>query len=79
MAIFRILSGCIEISAAFLMLKLNQVEKAIIVNSLLATIGPIILIITMTIGLVGIAGKISFSKFIWIVIGVICILYGVRS
>ncbi|HLR74612.1 MAG TPA: DUF2619 domain-containing protein [Virgibacillus sp.] len=32
-----------------------------------------------TIGLYGIAGKVSLIKFIWIVIGFICILYGIKS
>lgn len=79
MAMLRVLSGSIEIFAAFLMLKVNQVEKALLINSSLALVGPLILIATTTIGLVGIADKISFHKILWILIGVACILIGVKS
>ena len=51
MALLRMLSGGIEIFAAFLMLKLNNVEKAMVVNSSLALVGPMVLIITTSIGL----------------------------
>ncbi|WP_394232322.1 YqhV family protein [Niallia oryzisoli] len=79
MALLRLLSGSIEIFVAFLFIKFNDIEKALMINSSLALIGPLILIITTTIGLVGIADKISFMKLIWIFAGVACILYGVRS
>jgi len=74
MALLRILSGSIEIFAAFLMIKFNDIEKALIVNSSLALIGPTILIITTMIGLVGLADKIAFGKFVWIFLGVAYIL-----
>ncbi|WP_174733402.1 YqhV family protein [Mesobacillus harenae] len=79
MALLRILSGSIEIFVAFLMLKLNDVEKALMLNSSLAFVGPVILIITTTIGLWGLADKISFIKMFWILLGVGIILYGVKS
>lgn len=79
MALLRILSGAIEIFAAYLMLRFNEIEKALIINSSLALIGPVILIITTTIGLFGLVDKISFGKFIWVFLGVGFILYGVKS
>lgn len=79
MALLRILSGSIEIFVAFLILKYNDVERALIMNSSLALIGPLILIITTSIGLLGISEKISYTKLIWIFGGVACILYGVKS
>lgn len=79
MALLRILSGSIEIFAAVLMIRFNEIEKALIINSSLALIGPIILIVTTAVGVFGMADSISFGKFIWIFIGVACILYGVRS
>ncbi|WP_392391453.1 YqhV family protein [Neobacillus jeddahensis] len=79
MALLRILSGCIEIAAAILMIKFNSVEKALVVNSSLALVGPIILILTTTIGVIGLMGQISLSKILWIFIGVGCILMGVKS
>ncbi|UFJ42925.1 YqhV family protein [Brevibacillus humidisoli] len=79
MASLRFLSGTIEILAAVLILKLNQVEKALLVNSGLALVGPIILLTTTTIGLVGISERISFHKLLWIFVGIACILIGIRK
>ncbi|MCQ6276111.1 YqhV family protein [Bacillus sp. V3B] len=79
MALLRILSGSIEIFVAFLILKYNDVEKALVVNSSLAVIGPLILIITTSIGLLGISEKVSYTKLMWIFGGVACIIYGVKS
>ncbi|WP_462409593.1 YqhV family protein [Neobacillus sp. Marseille-QA0830] len=77
MALLRILSGSIEVFAALLMIKLNSVEKALMVNSSLALVGPVILILTTTIGVLGVVGNISLVKIGWIFLGVSCILIGV--
>jgi hypothetical protein len=77
--LLRILSGSIEIFTALLMFKYNNIEKALVLNSSLALVGPIILILTTTIGLFGIAEKISFLKIFFIFSGVAMILYGVKS
>ncbi|GEL76262.1 YqhV family protein [Tenuibacillus multivorans] len=79
MALLRLLSGCIEMFAAFVMLKFNDVEKALIVNSSLALIGPAVLLITTAIGLIGFADQLSLKKLVWVVVGVGFILYGVKS
>ena len=42
--------------------RLNQVDKALAVNSALAFMGPLILILTTTIGLVGMADKLSWGR-----------------
>ncbi|WP_407268587.1 YqhV family protein [Radiobacillus sp. PE A8.2] len=78
-ALIRLLSGSIEIAAAYLILRFNDVGKALIINSSLAFIGPLILIITTTIGMIGLAEKMSFGKFIWIFLGVALIIYGVKK
>lgn len=78
MVILRMISGLIEITAASLMLKFNAVDKAVMINASLAIVGPIILVLTMSIGLVGMADKLSFSKLSLIAIGVLLILIGVR-
>ncbi|WP_018663871.1 YqhV family protein [Heyndrickxia acidiproducens] len=79
MAMLRLISGMIEITAAMLMLKYNQVEKALVINSSLAIVGPIVLITTTSLGIIGIADKISFAKILWVLTGVGCIIYGVKS
>jgi hypothetical protein len=77
MAALRIMSGSLEITAALLMIRFNQIEKALLVNSGLALVGPLVLLTTTTIGLVGIAEKLSMGKMLWVLIGVSCIFVGV--
>ncbi|WP_180954587.1 YqhV family protein [Bacillus sp. V5-8f] len=79
MATLRLLSGSIEIFAGFLMLRLNDIEKALIVNSSLALVGPIILVTTTTVGLFGVSEKLSFFKIACIFLGVALILIGIKS
>lgn len=79
MAGLRALSGTIELVAAILMLYFGTVEKAMTVNAFLSIVGPTVLILVTTIGLVGMAEDLSFSKIALILTGVALILYGVRS
>jgi putative exporter of polyketide antibiotics len=79
MAALRILSGSLEVLAALLILKVNQVEKALLINSGLAIVGPVVLITTTAIGLLGMSDRISFAKIAWIMVGISCILIGVRK
>ncbi|TCS84021.1 YqhV family protein [Tepidibacillus fermentans] len=79
MALLRFFSGSMEILAGFMMLKFNEISKALIVNSLLALLGPTILLFTTTIGLIGMADKLSYGKLLIIFTGVGFILYAVRK
>lgn len=79
MATLRLMSGSIEIIAALLIIKFNQVEKALLINSGLALVGPLVLLLTTTIGLVGMADRISMWKITWIFTGVLCIFIGARQ
>lgn len=78
MVALRLMSGTFEITAALLMLKFNNIERALQINAVLAIVGPLTLILTMTIGLVGIADKISLSKLLIVGIGVFLILFGLK-
>jgi hypothetical protein len=77
MASIRLMSGSLEIIAALLMIRFNQIEKALLVNSGLALVGPLVLLTTTTIGLVGIAEKLSIGKMLWVLVGVSCIFVGI--
>lgn len=77
MATLRLISGSIEIAAALFMLKVGQVDKALAINTMLAFVGPTVLILTTAIGLVGMADKLSWAKTIWILMGVTCLLIGI--
>ncbi len=75
----RMISGSIEITAAMFMLKFNDLEKALYINSLLALVGPTILIVTTGIGLVGLADKVSMTKIVCLFAGILLILYSLNS
>lgn len=75
----RLISGSIEITAAALMFKFNDLEKAFYINTLLALVGPIILIVTTGIALVGLSEKISLLRMICLFGGIILILFSLKS
>ncbi|WP_035297956.1 YqhV family protein [Brevibacillus thermoruber] len=79
MAALRMMSGTLELLAALLILKVNQVEKALLINSSLAIVGPLVMLTTTTVGLIGMSDRISFAKIAWIFLGVVCIFIGVRK
>ncbi|GED51833.1 hypothetical protein BBO01nite_10740 [Brevibacillus borstelensis] len=79
MATLRVMSGTIEVLAALFILKVNEVEKALLINSGLAIVGPLVLLSTTTIGLIGMSDRISFAKIMWIFAGIVCIFIGVRK
>lgn len=79
MAGLRIFSGLIELMAGLLIFKLNSVEKAVMVNAFLAIIGPVIFITSMTLGIIHMADKMSFSKLLFIGLGVGFIFLGIRK
>ncbi|MTI84646.1 MAG: DUF2619 domain-containing protein [Firmicutes bacterium] len=79
MAAVRILSASIEFTAALLMLYFGRVETAFKINSVLALVGPTILITVTTLGLVGLAGKVSPASMVMIVTGVGLIFMGIHK
>ena len=74
----RFISGSIEVTAAALMLKFNDLEKAFYINSLLALVGPTVLIVTTGIGMAGLAEKMSFAKMVCMFAGILLILFSMR-
>jgi len=79
MGILRIISGLIELSAAFLMFYFNRVETAFKINACLAVIGPIIMISVTSLGLIGLADKVSLKQMLFIFCGVILIFVGLNK
>lgn len=79
MAGVRILSATIEFTAAMLMLKFGRVETAFKINALLALVGPTVFLTVTTLGLVGLAGKVSFSGMLSIILGVALIFSGINK
>ncbi len=79
MVILRIMSGSIEVTAALFMLKLNSLEKAFYINSMLALVGPTVLIVTTAIALFGLADKISIPRMVCLFAGITLILISVNA
>ena len=79
MIALRLISGSIEITAAMLMLKYNDLEKAFYINTMLALVGPVILIVTTGIGLSGLSEKISLKKGILLFSGIVLIIMSLKS
>ncbi|MGN4124980.1 YqhV family protein [Lysinibacillus sphaericus] len=77
--ILRLISGSIEITAAALMFKFNDLEKAFYINTLLALVGPVILIVTTGIALLGLAEKVSLTRIICLFCGIFLILFSLKS
>lgn len=76
--LLRIVSGSIDILAAGLMYKVNDLEKVVVINSLLAIVGPIIFITTTGIGLAGLSDKVSFAKMLCLFSGIVLIMISLR-
>ena len=79
MIILRLISGSIEITAAALMYKFNDLEKAFYINSLLAVVGPVVLIVTTGIALSGLTDKISLTRIVCLFCGIFLVVYALRS
>ncbi|SFR05797.1 YqhV family protein [Desulfoscipio geothermicus] len=79
MAAVRFLSSVVELTAAVLMLYFNRVETAFKINAVLALVGPAVLITVTTLGLVGLAGKVSPLGMASILLGVTLIFLGINK
>lgn len=79
MAGVRILSASIEFTAAMLMLKFGKVETAFKINAALALVGPMVMLTVTSLGLAGLAGKVSASGTALIVMGVALIFIGIHK
>ena len=77
--LLRIFSGSVDITAAMFMYKFNDLEKAFYINTLLALVGPVVLVITTGIALFGLAEKISVTRMICLFSGIVLILYSLKA
>ncbi|WP_040340264.1 YqhV family protein [Fictibacillus macauensis] len=79
MAVIRLASGFIEITAALLMLHFNSPEKALMINAGLSIVGPIIFFSTMAIGLLGISSRLNMGSLLWVIAGLALIVIGLKK
>ncbi len=78
MVLLRLLSGTVEIVSALIIYRLNSLEQALKINALLASIGPLIFLSAMYLGLTGLARQVPYQKMIFIYLGVALIFIGLR-
>ncbi|MGI6533119.1 MAG: YqhV family protein [Peptococcia bacterium] len=79
MGLLRLLSGVLELSAGTLMILFNNVETALKINAVLAFIGPTVLLLVTSLGLVGIAGSVSLEKLLTVLCGAVLIFIGLNK
>jgi hypothetical protein len=79
MGIIRMVSGLLEFCCGGLMIYFNRIDTSIKINAVLALIGPTVLVVTMSLGLIGIAGKVSLEKMLVILCGVVLIFFGLNK
>jgi hypothetical protein len=72
----RLLSASIEFTGALLMWRLGRLDMAVRVNSFLGLVGPLVLTVTMLVGVAGLATRLPLTKLLWIGAGVLLILIG---
>ncbi|GAB6098599.1 hypothetical protein JCM16358_04780 [Halanaerocella petrolearia] len=78
MSAVRFISGMIELLAAALIFKFNSRVAAFQINSFLALVGPMVMVLATSIGLIGLASKFSLLQMVVIILGVILIFVGMK-
>lgn len=79
MICLRLVSGLIEMGAAYLMYYFKNINTAIKINAFLGLIGPLVLILVTFMGLIELSSKVNPKNLILIGIGVFLILIGTRN
>jgi hypothetical protein len=77
--LMRVLSACVEVGAAIMLLRMNDVRSMIRLNGMLGLVGPFIFIGVSALGLSASLGKVQPTKLGVILLGVILVLWGTRS
>ncbi|AQS58199.1 DUF2619 domain-containing protein [Desulforamulus ferrireducens] len=76
MVYLRLLLAIISLVAVYLMLKYPTVEAGLRINAVLSLTNPTILLLINLVGISGLAGKVSFMKLGFIIVGAIFIMLG---
>lgn len=78
MALLRVISGLMELGAAYLVFRLNSIESALQVNGFLAVAGHTILLAGVTLGICGLSGRIPLGRLLLVYLGALLIFLGTR-
>ena len=74
MALLRLMSAAVEITAAVLMARSGRVADALRINGVVGLVGPLVLASVTALGLVGLAGRISTGRLAMVALAVALIL-----
>jgi len=78
MALLRVLSGSLELAAAYLMIRWGRVDHAMRINGLLGLVGPTVLLLVSLLGLASLSVHLPWPRLGLIACGVALILLGTR-
>lgn len=78
MTSLRIVSGLVELTAAWLMWRTARLETAVQINAALGLFGPTVLLLATFLGVAGLAGKLPVHKLVLLGLGALLILIGAR-
>lgn len=78
MRLARMLSACIEVSAAVLLLRMADPRAMLRLNSLLGLVGPVIFITVSALGLAASLGRLQPGRVLIVLLGVALVVWGTR-
>lgn len=79
MASIRALSGALEVLASLICIRLNNVEYALRINSLLGFMGPLAFLAVNALGIAAIRYRVRPTRILAILLGALLILWGTSS
>lgn len=79
MSIVRFISSLIELTAAILFLKFQDIKIALRINAFLGLVGPLIFLVVSFLGIFNLIDRLPLKKLIFIFLGIIFILIGTTS
>jgi len=74
----RMLSACIEVTAAVMLLRMVDPKLMLRLNGVLGLVGPLIFITVSALGLAASLGRMQPGKLLVVLLGVILVLWGTR-
>lgn len=76
--LMRLLSACIEVTAALLLLRMSDPRAMLRLNSLLGLVGPLVFIGVSALGLAASLGRIQPGRLLLVALGVALVLWGTK-
>lgn len=78
MRLARMLSACIEVFAALMLLRMADPRAMLRLNSLLGLVGPAIFITVSALGLAASLGRLQPGRVLAVLLGIALVVWGTR-